>query len=116
MDVLDSRTGIAAVATGRKYRRNRAMVIACQLAGGQSALAEAIGTSQPMIWQLMRGRRPVPLALGLAIEEALGGMVLAADLCPADAEIIREIERRYQARMDREAAANALTLDQAVPS
>lgn len=43
---------------------------AVEQAGGQTALAAAIGVSQQMVWQWVNGRRPVPAKYCIAIEQA----------------------------------------------
>jgi DNA-binding transcriptional regulator YdaS (Cro superfamily) len=46
---------------------------ACKLSGGQSALAEAIGTSQSQVWYwLNRSRKGVSAEFVLKIEQATG--------------------------------------------
>jgi DNA-binding transcriptional regulator YdaS (Cro superfamily) len=46
---------------------------ACELAGGQKALAEAIGTGQSQVWYwLKRSKKGVPAEFVLKIEQATG--------------------------------------------
>lgn len=48
----------------------------------QSALAEAVGTSQSFVNQIVNGRRPIPPKLARKIEEATKGVVTRSDLRP----------------------------------
>lgn len=53
---------------------------AIERAGGQTALARAIGLSQSMVWQVSAGARPLPPKHAPAVEAATG--VPVEELCP----------------------------------
>jgi len=55
---------------------------AVEQAGGQTALAAAIGVSQQMVWQWVNGRRPVPAKYCIAIEQTPGVTQTRYDLRP----------------------------------
>lgn len=55
---------------------------AVDVAGGQSALAKAINVAPPVVWQWLKGLRPVPAHHCIPIEDATGGKVTRYDLRP----------------------------------
>lgn len=60
---------------------------ACELAGGQKALADRIGKSQSQVWYwLRRSKKGVPAEFVLPIEEATGvpRSELRSDLWPCE--------------------------------
>ena len=57
---------------------------ACELLGSQAALARAIGASPALVWQWIKGVRPVPLQYCTAIDRATDGAVSRRDLRPDD--------------------------------
>ncbi len=57
---------------------------ACQLAGGQAALARILGLTPAVINQWVSERRPIPVERCFAIERATHGAVTRKDLRPAD--------------------------------
>ncbi|WP_342640919.1 helix-turn-helix domain-containing protein [Rhodoligotrophos ferricapiens] len=62
---------------------NAALHRAVELVGGQSRLAELIGTTQSHVWYwLTRAKRGVPGEFVLRIEEVTGGRVSRHDLRP----------------------------------
>jgi DNA-binding transcriptional regulator YdaS (Cro superfamily) len=50
--------------------------------GSQGATAQAIGVTQPLVWQWCNGKRPVAAHHCVAIEQATGGEVTRYDLRP----------------------------------
>jgi DNA-binding transcriptional regulator YdaS (Cro superfamily) len=77
----------------------QAMARAIAILGSQAAAARAAGLSPAMVWQMSTGRKPVPLRAGLALESATHGLVAATDLCPAQADLVRAIERSITRRV-----------------
>ena len=55
---------------------------AVKLAGGQSALAKALGVKQGHVWYWLNGAKRVPAEHCAAIEEATGGAVKRFQLRP----------------------------------
>ncbi|CAJ49051.1 transcriptional regulator [Bordetella avium] len=55
-----------------------------QKRGRQIALAKAIGVHAPDVSRWVRGKRPIPLEYGAAIEIATGGAVTRKDEWPDD--------------------------------
>lgn len=55
---------------------------ACEAAGGASALAHKLGIAAPTVYQWLSGKRPIPPAQCLPIEQATGGAVTRYDLRP----------------------------------
>ena len=56
------------------------IVRACQVVGGQLALARLLGVQPPTVNQWCTGKRPVPIARCVPIEQATGGLVGRRDL------------------------------------
>lgn len=50
----------------------------------QSEFAQSIGVAQSFLWQVLSGRRPVPVERCADIERATGGAVTRRDLRPDD--------------------------------
>ena len=59
-----------------------------QKAGREPALAAAVNVAVPYMWQMVRGKRPVPAAYCSAIEVATGGEVTRQELRPKDFHLI----------------------------
>ena len=59
-----------------------------QKAGRESTLAAAVSVAAPYMWQMVRGKRPVPAAYCTAIEVATGGEVTRQELRPKDFHLI----------------------------
>lgn len=57
---------------------------ACELAGGQSKLAEKIGVTTSAVNQWVKGNRPIPIDRCVAIERATNGNITRRDLRPDD--------------------------------
>lgn len=55
---------------------------AVEIAGGQSALAKAIGVKQAHIWHWLNRAKQVPAQHAIAIEKATGGKVKRHELRP----------------------------------
>ncbi|MGY4696576.1 helix-turn-helix domain-containing protein [Xylella fastidiosa subsp. sandyi] len=67
-----------------------AINVACQLVGGQSALAGLLGVSSPTVNQWCNGVRPVPAERCPSIERATSGEVTCEELRPdVDWEYLR---------------------------
>ncbi|GAA0493556.1 helix-turn-helix domain-containing protein [Pigmentiphaga daeguensis] len=65
---------------------------ACDIFGGQSALARRLGVSAVTVNQWLKHERPVPAARCVAIERATNGAVTRQELRPHDwAEIWPEL-------------------------
>lgn len=68
-----------------------ALAKAIEIAGGQSALAVAIGTKQQNVWWWLNRKRAVPAEFVLPIERATSGRVsrheLRPDLYPSEPEV-----------------------------
>lgn len=60
------------------------MARAAEVAGGQTALAEACGVSVQAVNQWVRGVRPLPIERCADIERITGGVVSRRDLRPSD--------------------------------
>jgi DNA-binding transcriptional regulator YdaS (Cro superfamily) len=73
---------------------NKLMEQACAVAGGQSALAEALGVTPSAVNQWVKGNRPIPAERCIPIEVATGGKVTRYDLRPD----VFGVERRRQTR------------------
>lgn len=50
--------------------------------GRQAALAKAIGAHAPDLSRWAKGKRPIPVEYGAAIERATGGQVTRKDMFP----------------------------------
>lgn len=61
---------------------------ACDAAGGQAALARALGVSPAAVAHWCSGARPLPIRHIMPIERATGGAVTRRDLRPEDAHLI----------------------------
>jgi DNA-binding transcriptional regulator YdaS (Cro superfamily) len=59
-----------------------ALETAVKLAGGQSALAKAIGVKQGHIWTMLNREGYAAIDYVVAIEEAVGGKITRFDLRP----------------------------------
>lgn len=55
---------------------------ACDIAGGQSALARMLGVKPPSVNEWVKGHRPIPAERCPTIEKATGGAVRCEDLRP----------------------------------
>lgn len=62
--------------------KNEAIQTACQIAGGQSAMARLLGVKPPSVNEWVKGGRPVPAERCPAIEKATAGAVRCEDLRP----------------------------------
>jgi DNA-binding transcriptional regulator YdaS (Cro superfamily) len=70
---------------------------ACQIVGGQTALARTILVAPPTVNQWIVGKRPISARLAVAIEGATSGKVSRKDLRPNDfhliwPEMVKEVE------------------------
>ncbi|MET0332579.1 MAG: helix-turn-helix domain-containing protein [Dyella sp.] len=74
---------------------NTAIQVATKLAGGQAALARAVGVTQPLVWQWCAGRRPVAPQHCIKIEESTKGQVTRYDLRP---DVFGEAPKAKKAR------------------
>lgn len=54
----------------------------------QSEFARRIGVTQPMVYQMSRGLRPVPEKICVVIEQETGGAITRKDLRPDDWHLI----------------------------
>ena len=65
---------------------HEALVRALEAAGGQAALARAVGVSQPSVWHWVHKSKRVPAEYALAVEGATGVSRhdLRPDLYPRD--------------------------------
>ena len=63
---------------------NQAIIKAIEVAGGLAALARAIQRPTAEVWQWKTGRRPVPAARCMAVEDATAGIVTRKELRPKD--------------------------------
>jgi DNA-binding transcriptional regulator YdaS (Cro superfamily) len=61
---------------------NNPIAAACKIVGGQSALANAIGISQPFMHQIITGVRKVPAEHCPSIERATNRGVMCEELRP----------------------------------
>lgn len=61
---------------------------ACQMAGGQRALARLLGVSSAFVWQLVNGHRDVPIHHCQAIVELTDGLVTVQALRPDDWHLV----------------------------
>ncbi len=55
---------------------------ACELAGGQAALAKLLGVTPGAVYQWVVGKRPIPAEQCPRIERAINGGVRCEDLRP----------------------------------
>jgi DNA-binding transcriptional regulator YdaS (Cro superfamily) len=55
---------------------------AAKVLGSQAALAAQLGVEPPTVNQWFNGKRPVPRARAIEIEQATNGGVSRRDLCP----------------------------------
>ena len=62
--------------------KKEAIQRACEIAGGQSAMARLLGVKPPSVNEWIKGGRPVPAARCPAIEKATQGAVRCEDLRP----------------------------------
>lgn len=61
---------------------NKLIESAAKAAGGKAALARAINVSPGLIWQWIKGERPVPAKRCADIERASAGQVRCEDIRP----------------------------------
>ena len=62
--------------------KKEAIQKACEIAGGQSAMARLLGVKPPSVNEWIKGGRPVPAERCPAIEKATQGAVRCEDLRP----------------------------------
>lgn len=62
--------------------KKEAIKRACEIAGGQSAMARLLGVKPPSVNEWIKGGRPVPAERCPAIERATEGAVRCEDLRP----------------------------------
>lgn len=55
---------------------------AIEIAGGQAALAKAVGKSQGHVWFWLNEAKKISPTVAIKIEKATGGQVSRASLCP----------------------------------
>lgn len=53
-------------------QRFEALISALQRAGSQAKFARICGCTEPNVWQLVRGQRPLPARYVLSVEAATG--------------------------------------------
>jgi len=63
---------------------NTALQKACAAAGGQAALARALGVAAPTVNQWVKGLRPIPIHHCSVIEELTQGAISRKQLRPDD--------------------------------
>lgn len=64
------------------FMENTHIKTACDIVGGQAAMARILGVSTPTINQWVSGDRPIPESRGPSIEKSVFGKVICDDLCP----------------------------------
>ncbi len=70
---------------------------ACDIAGGQSALARLLGVKPPSVNEWVKGHRPIPAERCPAIERATSGAVRCEDLRPdVDWAYLRSTDCNHQ--------------------